>query len=1089
MKRQKKFDSENGFEAWGDYMGAKISKLEEQFRHSAANAEEKLTDLFAGISIFVNGYTNPSSDELKRLMIQHGGVYHHYKRPTTTYTIASNLPDVKVKSITSEIIISPQWVVDCIEKMSIVDYTKYLLYSNHKPSQPKLMFGRVVKTGDVKKSNEQNDISKVEVLSLMSKLTVLNEKFKGSDFNDNTTCEQDSISQKPINDAVENKSFSAQASTSTSALSESNIVTDHAIEDKARIVEAHIAKIEPTSDPKKPTRASLTATDPNFLQEFFNNSRLHHIATLGAGFKQHVSELREKHDGFFPERDILRQKVSNSGEFGTEGPFIMHIDMDCFFVSVGLRKNPHLRGHPVAVTHSKGSEGGKMQSRPGQDRTKEIELYQKRLEERFKTPDIPYESRLLNIDDNNSMSEIASCSYEARKLGVKNGMFVGSALKLCPNLKTIQYDFDGYREVAFTLYNTIAKYTLNIEAVSCDEMFVDLTELINNTSVNVMDFVSYVRAEIKDITGCPCSAGVGANRLQARMATKKAKPDGQYYLTPDHVEEYMRNIPIADLPGIGPSTTYRLKQLSWNTCGDLQRISGTILQREFGKKFGETIYQACRGIDNRPLVYENIRKSVSVDVNYGIRFKDDAEVKRFMKQLSEEIHKRLNEIKKRGKLITVKLLVRSPEAPVETAKYMGHGLCDIITKSAPLKEYTCDLNVIENTVHSLMSQIAAPPHELRGIGLQISKFEDSKNHVETKNSLKMMFQRAEAKIESSKTAQENKGTSIVSTSETSPVKPSVSKLEVTPTKILSIEPPIAPSRDVSSKKSDSKYKNSAQKVGKSRGRPPKCQVTNKLKQSNDMLRFLKEPKIESQQEIIPEGIDPKVLAELPDDIRAEVLKDYKFRAKPSVASDKKSNLLPQEQSVASSSSSSESISNPEKITVDLKFLQALPAELRLEVEKQIELNKDTMMVTSSEPEFSEHLQVTPETSPIKDALKVSPAVPETEMVSEPENVLLQTDWRKTLQAWVDSSEEPEQVDVDIIATCASELVEGKYLSELHLALRYLFRIIEERKLCSWHRAYFRIVNSTQASMKKLYRGELNVQGDFGCVNKKCSDLN
>lgn len=87
------------------------------------------------------------------------------------------------------------------------------------------------------------------------------------------------------------------------------------------------------------------------------------------------------------------------------------------------------------------------------------------------------------------MSEIASCSYEARKMGVKNGMFVGTALKLCPNLKTIPYDFIGYKEVSLLLYNTVAEYTLDIEAVSCDEMFVDLTVFLNDIKLPVLDFV------------------------------------------------------------------------------------------------------------------------------------------------------------------------------------------------------------------------------------------------------------------------------------------------------------------------------------------------------------------------------------------------------------------------------------------------------------------------------------------------------------------------------------------------------------------------------------------------------------------------
>ena len=87
-----------------------------------------------------------------------------------------------------------------------------------------------------------------------------------------------------------------------------------------------------------------------------------------------------------------------------------------------------------------------------------------------------------------SMSELASVSYEARSMGVKNGMFLGPALKLCPNLKTIPYDFEGYQEVAHALYNSVARFTLDIQAVSCDEMLVDLTELLNSCYVTARDF-------------------------------------------------------------------------------------------------------------------------------------------------------------------------------------------------------------------------------------------------------------------------------------------------------------------------------------------------------------------------------------------------------------------------------------------------------------------------------------------------------------------------------------------------------------------------------------------------------------------------
>lgn len=111
-------------------------------------------------------------------------------------------------------------------------------------------------------------------------------------------------------------------------------------------------------------------------------------------------------------------------------PVVMHIDMDCFFVSVGLRKQPELKGKPVAVTHARNGQISSM--RP--ERSTEIAMNMERAPENII-------EKISNLDSHSSMSEIACCSYEARKCGIKNGMFLGSAVKLCPSLQTIQYDF------------------------------------------------------------------------------------------------------------------------------------------------------------------------------------------------------------------------------------------------------------------------------------------------------------------------------------------------------------------------------------------------------------------------------------------------------------------------------------------------------------------------------------------------------------------------------------------------------------------------------------------------------------------------
>ncbi|CAH1408060.1 unnamed protein product [Nezara viridula] len=622
---RRKHEDSNGFEHWGGYMEMKKQKLQEQFVKDAALYQDEKDELFKGISVFVNGYSDPPADEIRNLMIQHGGIYHHYYRSgKTTYVIASNLPDSKIKQTQGIKFVKPSWIVDCIREKKILDYRDYLLYTNQSKTQPSI---------------------------------------KGL--------------------------FSPQ-------------------------------KVDST-------KVAKTASDERFLSEFYNNSRLHHISTMGSIFKQYVNDLRLDKDHRYPGINELKTYISSTGNLELEEPLeaisskvIMHIDMDCFFVSVGIRNRPELKGVPIAVTHAKGNR-----PQPNGNVKKEIEAYQNR----------GYHFDKDKINEMDSMAEVASCSYEARAAGVKNGMFLGQALKLCPSLKPIPYDFDSYKEVSFDLYNTVARYTLDIEAVSCDEMYVDCTELLRTTNISPLQFAQILRDEVKRKTKCPCSVGLGANRLQARIATKKAKPDGQFHLQ-DDPERFFENIPVSDLPGVGYSTSYKLKSFGIRSCGDLQKLSLEKLQSEFGNKLGMTLFKNCRGIDEKELIFNQVRKSVSADVNYGIRFKNDSERDAFLKQLSEEVAQRVQAIKMKGKCITLKLMVRSKDAPEETAKYMGHGVCDNVTKSSSLSSAISDAPSINREVLKIISKLNIDAKELRGIGIQLTRLEGA---LENKNSVLMKF--------------------------------------------------------------------------------------------------------------------------------------------------------------------------------------------------------------------------------------------------------------------------------------------------------------------------------------------------------------
>lgn len=456
-------------------MGAKMQKLQQQFRADAAkNNPYSKSNLFAGVSIHVNGLTNPSADELKRIMMTHGGTYDTYHRSgVTKFIVAQNLPDVKIRALIkskSRLIISPDWIVDCVREMRILDYSRYLLYTNERKNQPTIGFKRVELEDDVKCDNFVNSMMVPEYLENTQKepSSQNNNGFESffADEDEDMFADDDTLSGETI-PKLETQQAASINSELASILKDLEVLNEqirlcnrnsdppvNQLESKL-ISAVNEAKPEPKSNSSK---QALTAIDPNFLAEFYNNSRLHHISTLGTGFKSHISALREASDGSFPGRTELCHKFKTNSiqKNPSMKSKIMHIDMDCFFVSVGLRNRPHLRGQPVAVTHSKGG-ATRSASRPGADPERERAMYEERrgisTENRMETKTLE-----MMIERSDSLAEIASCSYEARRMGLKNGMFVGAALKLCPNLKTIPYDFDQYKDVAHKLYNTVAKY-------------------------------------------------------------------------------------------------------------------------------------------------------------------------------------------------------------------------------------------------------------------------------------------------------------------------------------------------------------------------------------------------------------------------------------------------------------------------------------------------------------------------------------------------------------------------------------------------------------------------------------------------------
>ena len=242
---------------------------------------------------------------------------------------------------------------------------------------------------------------------------------------------------------------------------------------------------------------------------------------------------------------------------------IIHIDMDAFYASVEQRDNPELRGKPVAV-------GG---------------------------------SRERGV--------VAAASYEARKFGVHSAMPSVIAKRKCPDLIFVSPRFDAYKAVSLQIRQVFAEYTPIIEPLSLDEAYLDVTENLKGIKSATL-LAEEIRARILAETELTASAGVSYNKFLAKLASDHRKPDGLFVITPAMGPEFVETLPVRKFHGIGPATANKMERLGIATGLDLRAPTLAFLQQHFGKA-GSYYYWAARGVDERSVRADRVRKSVGAE--------------------------------------------------------------------------------------------------------------------------------------------------------------------------------------------------------------------------------------------------------------------------------------------------------------------------------------------------------------------------------------------------------------------------------------------------------------------------------------------
>ncbi|MCD8739880.1 DNA polymerase IV [Mucilaginibacter roseus] len=284
--------------------------------------------------------------------------------------------------------------------------------------------------------------------------------------------------------------------------------------------------------------------------------------------------------------------------------YIVHIDLDSFFVSVERKFNPELIGKPVLI-------GGSA------DR-----------------------------------GVVASCSYEARKYGIHSAMPTRQALKLCPHAIVIHGTHGRYseasREVTEIINNAVPLY----QKTSVDEFYIDLTGM--DRFHDPYKMATDLRQKIMRDTGLPISFGMASSKTVAKMATNQAKPNGQLLVPHGSEMAFLAPLPISKIPMLGESTCKKLYGYGIEKIGDLQKVELRFLQTVFGKA-GLFIWEKARGIDYSEIIPHSDRKSISSEHTFHNDVADRRTLETILVSMTEELSYKLRKEDKLAACLAVKV--------------------------------------------------------------------------------------------------------------------------------------------------------------------------------------------------------------------------------------------------------------------------------------------------------------------------------------------------------------------------------------------------------------------------------------------------
>ena len=344
-----------------------------------------------------------------------------------------------------------------------------------------------------------------------------------------------------------------------------------------------------------------------------------------------------------------------------ENKIIMHVDMDAFFAAVEERENPEFKGMPIVV---------------GAD---------------------PKEGRGRGV--------VSSASYKARRFGVRSGMPISKAWKLCPEAIYLPVNYELYVKVSNEIMDILRKYAGKFEQWGIDEAFLDVTSKVKDYT-EAEALAKQIKTEIHEKEKLTCSIGIGPNKLIAKIASDFQKPDGLTIVKEDEAEKFLAPLPVRKLLWVGRKTEQKLKGLGIKTIDDLAHYDPTVLVETFGV-VGTQMYLMAHGIDKSNVEERTEIKSISRERTFEEDTSDFNLILNTLDTLSEEV---CNDVLRQNlyfKTVTVK---------VRYENFETH------THSKTLSLITNRIQDLKKTARELIQNYLTLDRKMRLIGLRVSNF-------------------------------------------------------------------------------------------------------------------------------------------------------------------------------------------------------------------------------------------------------------------------------------------------------------------------------------------------------------------------------